>query len=316
MVPLAHGNDGGGSIRIPAACCGLVGLKPGRGRISKGPDLGDAFLVSDGVLSHSVGETAQLLDVLAGYETGDSNWAPPPLEPFAATAAREPGQLRIGLAFDTPIEAPLDPVCEQAARDAAELLESLGHGVESAYPDAMDDEDYIPKFLVRWTSGIDWNLQYWSARTGREIGPDDVEPATWALALAGREHSGSDYLRSLEYQQAVTRRAAEWWAGEYDLLLTPTMGEPPTPLGTFDPVPDNPAFPIERAVPTAIFTAAFNSTGQPAISLPLHWSDSGLPIGVQLVAAYGREDLLIRVASQLEEARPWAEREPAVFAAA
>jgi amidase len=174
----------------------------------------------------------------------------------------------------------------------------------------------VPTFLVRWTSGIDWSLKYWSGRTGREIGPDDVEAATWALAQAGRQHSGSDYLRALEYHQSVTRRAADWWAGGFDLLLTPTMGELPTPIGAFAPEPDNPASSLMRAVPTAVFTAAFNSTGQPAISLPLHWNDDGLPIGVQLVAAYGREDVLIRVASQLEEARPWIERTPATFAAA
>jgi amidase len=317
MVPLAHANDGGGSIRIPAAACGLVGLKPSRGRVSLAPEFGDVMtgLVAELCVARSVRDVATLLEWVSDPPPGEPYVAPARARPYTEELGASPGQLRVGLMTAAPGgQVPVHPDCVAAAEDAGRLLESLGHAVESSHPAELDDEQYVPTFLVRWTSGIDWNLKYWSARTGREIGAGDVEAATWVLAQGSREHSGSDYLRALEYHQAVSRRAAEWWAGGFDLLLTPTMGEPPTPLGTFDPQPDHPAYPIERAVPTAIFTAAFNSTGQPAISLPLHWSESGLPIGVQLVAAHGREDLLIRVASQLEEARPWAERMPPLFA--
>ena len=201
-----------------------------------------------------------------------------------------------------------------AAEEAGRLLESLGHRWRSSFPDALDDPNYIPNFLVRWTGGVAYNLAYWERRTGRAIGPDDVEPLTWALAEQGRGHSAGDYLARDGVRAGVTRRAAEWWASGFDLLLTPTMAVPPTALGAYDAPPDNPLLPIVTAVPAAVFTAGFNTTGQPAISLPLHVSEDGLPIGVQLVAAYGREDVLIRIASQLEEAQPWAERRPAVFA--
>ena len=203
-----------------------------------------------------------------------------------------------------------------AAEATGRLLESLGHAVEPAYPDVLDDERYIPQFLVRWSAGVDWNLRYWSAKAGREIGPDDVEQLTWALAEMGRSHNAGEYLRAVEYAQTVTRRAAEWWAGGFDLMLTPTLALPPLPLGSYVADAENPLMPIVTATPVAVFTAGFNATGQPAISLPLHMSVEGLPIGVQLVAAYGREDLLLRVASQLEEAAPWADRTPPIFAGA
>ena len=208
----------------------------------------------------------------------------------------------------------MDPDCVAAAENAGRLLESLGHSVEVAEIEALDDPEYIPQFLIRWTSGIAWNLDYWSRRTGREIGPDDVEPSTWALAEQGRSHDAAAYLGAMEYAQVAARRAAEWWASGFDLLLTPTCAEPPTPLGAYDHPPDQPLLPIARATPMAVFTAGFNSTGQPAISLPLHQTDEGLPIGVQLVAELGREDLLVRIAAQLEEAAPWADRRPQVFA--
>ncbi len=188
--------------------------------------------------------------------------------------------------------------------------------MEPSYPEVLNDENYVPTFLVRWSAGVDWNLRYWSDKTGKTVGPEDVEALTWALAEMGRGYDAGEYLRAVEYHQVVTRKAAEWWAGGFDLLLTPTMALPPLPLGSFTPDPENPLMPIVTATPCAIFTAGFNSTGQPAISLPLHESVEGLPIGIQLVAAYGREDLLLRVAAQLEEASPWAERVPPLFAGA
>jgi amidase len=318
LVPVAHANDGGGSIRIPASACGLVGLKASRGRVSQAPDFGDVMtgLVTELVVSRSVRDTAAILEWVSDPPPGEPYVAPARNRPYTDEVGSDPGRLRVGLMTRAPGgQIEVHPDCVTAAEEAGRLLESLGHSVEDSYPAALDDEQYVPLFLVRWTAGIAWNLAYWSGKTGRAIGPDDVEPSTWALAQAAREHSGADYLRALEHHQTVARRAADWWAEGFDLLLTPTMGEPPTPLGAFEPPADDPTFPIQRAVPPAIFTAAFNSTGQPAISLPLHWNSEGLPIGVQLVAAYGREDLLIGVAARLEEARPWSERTPPLLTA-
>ena len=230
----------------------------------------------------------------------------------------DPGRLRIGLMTQAPGGiVDVDPDCVSAVEAAARALEELGHGVEVAHPPALDDQGYIANFMVRWSAGVVAALDFWSMSTGKPITADDVEPLTWALAEQGRQHSAGAYLTAVGYAQFVARSVAEWWL-DHDLLLTPTMALPPAELGTIGDGSgdDDPMAPIERAIPYAVFTAGFNATGQPAISLPLHWSETGLPIGVQLVAATGREDLLIRVASQLEEAVPWAERRPPTFAAA
>jgi amidase len=169
---------------------------------------------------------------------------------------------------------------------------------------------------VRWTAGVAAGLDFWSMRTGKPITKDDVEPLTWALAEQGWANSAAQFVTAMGYAQIMARAVMAWWQ-EYDLLLTPTMAVPPAELGMIgNGHEDNPLAPIERAIPYAAFTAGFNATGQPAMSLPLHWSEAGLPIGVQLVADMGREDLLLRAASQLEEAQPWTERRPPVFAAA
>jgi amidase len=320
MVPLGHANDGGGSIRIPASACGLVGLKPSRGRVSLAPDFGDMLsgLGAELAVCRSVRDAAAVLEWVSD---------PPPGEPYVAPARRrdyrdevgaDPRRLRIGLMTAPPgRQFETHPDCVAAARAAAAALESLGHVVEESYPAALDDEEYVPNFLIRWTAGVAFALSWWERRIGRSIGPEDVEPCTWALAEQGRAHSAADYLRSMEYAQASTRWVAEWWADGFDLLLTPSMAVPPPPIGEMGTGRDEePLMPIVRATPCAAFTAGFNVTGQPAISLPLHWTAEGLPIGVQLVAAYGGEDVLLRVASQLEEARPWAERRPPMFAAA
>ena len=319
MVPIGHANDGGGSIRIPASHCGLVGLKPSRGRVSQAPDFGDVMsgLTQELVVSRSVRDTAAVLEWVSDPPPGEPYVAPERARSYVEEVGADPGRLRVGLLTKPPggqFEA--HPECVAAAEETGRLLESLGHSVEEAYPDALDDEEYIPNFLVRWSGGVDWNLRYWAAETGQEIGEDDVEPLTWALAQMGRGYNAGEYLRAVEYAQVVTRRAAEWWASGYDLLLTPTLALPPLPLGSYAPDPENPLMPIVTATPVAVFTAGFNATGQPAISLPLHTSVEGLPIGVQLAAAYGREDVLLRVASQLEEAAPWAERTPPIFAGA
>ena len=318
MVPLAHANDGGGSIRIPASECGLVGLKPSRARVTMGPQFGEPVsgLLVELALTRSVRDCAAVLDAVHGPGPGDPYVAPPAERPYIEEVGAEVGKLRIGVMMSAPASSfEVHPDCIAAAEGAGELLESLGHGVEASHPPALEDGEYVERFIGRWVAIVAANLHYWSLRIGREITPDDVELTTWALAEGGKRISAVDLMGILAYQQASARAAAEWWETGFDLLLTPTLGEPPPPLGQFDPNPEDPTAPLHRAVPTGGFTAVWNATGQPAISVPLHWNEAGLPVGVQLVAPYGEEDVLLRVAAQLEEASPWADRIPAVFAA-
>jgi amidase len=270
------------------------------------------------VVTRSVRDTAALLEHCSeGAPPGEPYFAPPKARPYTEEVGADPGKLRIGVMTTPPgASDPAHPDCVAAAEAAGRLLESLGHSVEVAHPAALDDEAYIERFMIRWAAGVAVGLDYWGLRTGKPIGPDDVEPLTWALAEQGWSNSAAAFVGSLGYAQIVARGVLRWWQ-DYDLLLTPTMASPPAELGTIGTGhEENPFAPIERAIPYAAFTAGFNATGQPAISLPLHWSDAGLPIGVQLVGDMGREDLLIRIASQLEQAQPWAERVPPVFATA
>jgi amidase len=186
--------------------------------------------------------------------------------------------------------------------------------VEASSPDALSDPDLTNHFITLWSSGNAWSMDYWSRKVGRPLREEDWEPLSWALAEMGRSFSAPQYLTAVEWLQRYTRRVAQWWADGFDLLLTPTLAEPPPRLGEFAGTPDNPIAGLFRAASLVPFTPPFNVTGQPAISLPLHWNEAGLPIGVQLVAAYGREDVLLRVAAQLEQARPWAGRRPPVSA--
>ena len=317
MVPVAHGNDGGGSIRIPSSACGLVGLKPSHGRTSLGPEIGDSWngAIIEHVLTRSVRDSAAILDAVHGEMPGDPCVAPPPARPFRDEVAAPPGRLRIGLLTRAMGgHLPTHADCVAAATDAARLLESLGHRIETSYPAALEEPDFSDHFGAVVTSWTRRDLDYWSAQTGHTVGPDDVEPYTWGLAEMGRGVSAARYIEASLWLQSFTRRVAQWWADGFDLLLTPTMAEPPVTLGEMTATPDNPMRGFARGGPFIAFTAAYNVTGQPAISLPLFWSPDGLPIGVQLVAAYGREDLLIRVAAQLEQARPWASRRAPVHA--
>ena len=317
MVPVAHANDGGGSIRLPASACGLVGLKPTRQRVTMGPLLGDTMsgLTADLAVSRSVRDTAGVLEAVEGPAPGDPYVAPAPARPYTEEVGADPGRLRVGLVTEPFLEVAPDPVVVAAARGAAELLESLGHSVEEDRPSGFEQVNVLDTFLTRWMAGQASTLDELGTLIGRPVGRDDVEPLTWALAEEGWRRSAAQYLEAVSQHQMVTRMIAAWHESGFDLMLTPTMGELPTPLGAFDDSGPEPLTAIERGVQTAAFTALFNATGQPAISLPLHWSEEGLPVGVQLIAPYGREDLLLRVASQLEEARPWANRVPGVFAA-
>lgn len=316
MVPVAHGNDGGGSIRIPASECGIVGLKPSRGRISWGPEHGDFWqgLAIEFVLSRSLRDTAAILDLVAGPMPGDPYMAPPPVRPFREEVGADPGGIRIGIMSRGPGgSVKVHPDCIAAVVGAGRLLESLGHRVEESHPAALDE---APESVAHiWTlvaSSVASLIDAWRLKTGKPIGPEDVEPHNWMVAEMGRACTAVQYLRAVEWLHAFSRRMARWWSEGFDLLLTPTLPEPPPLLGQFISTPQEPLAAVQRVESILSFTPPFNVTGQPAISLPLHWSGEGLPIGVQLVASYGREDLLIRVASQLEQASPWANRRPPV----
>lgn len=317
MVPLGHAGDGGGSIRIPASECGLVGLKPSRGRHSLGPEAGESWggLVARLAVTRSVRDTAALLDAVQGAMPGDPYTAPPPRRPYVEELGVDPGSLRIGLRVDAPAAVgDPHPDAVAAAESAAALLESLGHRVEVGSPSALDDPDFVPYFINAYNSWVARDLERLGQAVGTPVTDADVEAGTWALAEAGRQVTATDYLAAVEYLHDFTRRVAGWWAGGFDLLLTPTIPEPPPVLGEFSGTPDNPLVGLFRSAEIVPFTAPFNTTGQPAVSLPLHWNADGLPIGVQLVAAYGREDQLVQVSAQLEAAAPWADRRPPVHA--
>src|SRR5918993_1016196 len=307
LVPAAHASDGGGSIRIPASACGLVGLKVSRGRTTLAPAGDESGLSVQHAVTRSVRDTAAILDATAGPAPGDMVLAPRPVRPYAAEVGADPGRLRVGVMATSPAGT-LHPECRDAALGAGRLLESLGHHVDEAHPAALDrPEETGRAFLARWST----NARMAMRLAGRTLTEDDVEPATWLMASLGDATSGVDLALALAASAAHTRELASWWAGGYDLLVTPVLGEPPWPLGELVVDPrDDPLPAMQRTTTLVPFTTHFNVSGQPAISLPLHRTADGLPVGVQLVAAYGREDLLIRVASQLESAAPWADRRP------
>ena len=316
MVPLAHAGDGGGSIRIPSSMCGLFGLKPSRGRTSLGPDYSaiDDMLVSELCVSRSVRDTAGVLDALHGPAAGDTLTAPAPRRPYVDELGADPGRLRIGIVVENTLgTGDVHPDCLDAVRDAAALLESLGHVVEPAYPGAIAKPELVGVFTTLWIGTLAYNVRYWERKVGRELTPADVEPLTWTMAELGRATPAVDYVDAQHQLLDLTREVEEWFASGYDLLLTPTLGEPPVQLGEFS-TPEEPMLGFLRAGTFVPFTPLANMSGAPAISLPLWWNEQGLPIGSQLMAGYAREDLLLRVASQLETARPWAGRRPPVHA--
>lgn len=310
LVPIGHANDGGGSIRIPASCCGLFGLKPSRGRISLGPDFGDinGGLVNELMVTRSVRDAAAVLDLLSGVRPGDPYCAPTPLRPFSAELGAPVERMRIGFATEhLGADGRLQqshPDCVAAVADAAALLASLGHIVEPAEPPTLRDPEWVPRFIAIWTTAVVTNLDEIAAGLGRPLQEDDVEVLTWGLYHLGKMITASGYCAAWRWIQRATRRMATFW-DTYDLWLTPTVTAPPPPIGAFASPPDDPLAGIMAASDFAPFTAPFNATGQPAASVPLYKNAAGLPIGVQLVAAYGREDILLRAAAQLELARPF-----------
>lgn len=310
MVPIAHANDGGGSTRIPAACCGLVGLKPQRGRISLGPEVGHALLVADGVLTRTVRETADLLDLLSGPTLGDMTWAPPPGEPFATTAGRAPGRLRIAMSALSPVpDAPVDPVAIQAMQDAAKLLESLGHEVIEADPPWARPE-LSAVFTASFGPAVCTQIKLAEMIAGREATAADMEPLSWALFGLCKSINSVDALLA-EFQLHGVGRELVTWIAQYDALLTPALAEAPLPLGTLDPLDESdPMGAFTRSAAFTPFTPPMNISGSPAISLPLFEREDGLPLAVQLIGQPAGEGALLALAAQLEGAQSWAGRRP------
>lgn len=311
MVPAAHANDGGGSIRIPAACCGLFGLKPTRGRNSLGPALGDVMggLVAEHAVTLSVRDSAAILDATHGPSIGDPYFAAPPARPFLEEARTRPGRLCIGVSARPISGVDVHPDCVAALDDARALLVELGHDVVER--DVFLPADmFMEAFSVLWTAGAAATLDGLALLTGRKASPDNVEPMSWALAEAGRQRGAHEYLISISILQRLSREWAKQRA-DLDVLVTPTLARPPAPLGSFD-VPDNPLAGLFLAAEYAPFTPLQNMTGEPAANVPLFWNAAGLPVGVQLVGRYGDEATLFRLSAQLEEARPWASRVPPI----
>lgn len=307
MVPAAHANDGAGSTRIPASACGLVGLKPSRGRVSRAPSpdlLGSACELA---VSRSVRDTAALLDWVSVSAPGDPSLPPPPAGSFAKSAEGPVGRMRVGMMVESPGgRFPVDPVAKAAVEGAAQTLQSLGHLVEIAHPAALDE---LPLEHPTWIVNYGARLDEWSEKLGRELGREDVEPLVWAVAQEAHKESAPSFLRWLGFEQLRARRTAEWWPSEqFDLLLTPTLPCLPPRLGTLDPDPADPFGIVPKLLAMVCFVMPFNATGQPAITVPVHWDDSGLPVGVQLVADHHREDVLLGVAQQMEDCTEWLRR--------
>ena len=309
MGPASHASDGGGSIRIPASCCGLVGLKVSQGRISLGPFRSETALGVEHVVCRTVRDTAGLLDATHGPGIGDTIIAPSPTRSYADEVGAPPGRLRIGvLAGSTRVE--VHPECRAAVERTAALLGELGHDVSEGEPPALQDESLVGTFSALWAAQTRAGMLTAGRWLGRTLGPEDVEPLTWALAERAKDLTADDYVNAQAAIATYRRAVHQWWADGWDLLVTPTVADLPPLLGEMAQDEANPFAPFVRAGAFAVFTPAFNTTGQPAISLPLHWTTDGIPIGVQLVAGYGREDVLVRVAAQLEEAVDWGARRP------
>jgi Asp-tRNA(Asn)/Glu-tRNA(Gln) amidotransferase A subunit family amidase len=310
IVPLAHGSDGGGSIRAPASCCALVGLKPTRGRVPMGPMAGDGWsgLAAHGALSRSVRDTAAALDVMAGWEPGDPYAAPGPDEPYLDAMDRDPGRLRVALWTDWSADLPSDPACRAAAEDAGRLLQDLGHRIEPAAP-AFDRTGFRAALLDTVGAHALHDLNaIMQATAGRPWQPGDFATAMEAIASHGRDAGPAAHVQGRERLQRIARTVGRFLV-DFDLILTPTLAQLPPKLGVLDDESEGVWALHARQGAFSPFTPLANATGEPALSLPLGWSD-GLPVGVMLHAPLGREDRLLQVARQCERARPWFERRP------
>jgi amidase len=310
MVPMAHGNDGAGSLRIPASCCGVFGLKPTRARNPLGPDYGDypGGLVAEHALTISVRDSAALLDATCGPAPGDPYWAPLAARPFLQEVGASPGRLRIAFADKAPTGVEVHADCVKAVREAAALCADLGHEVLEATL-TVDAEEVTQAFITVLTAMIVWSIEQNALRIGETPTADKSEALTWAMYDMVHQYSAMTYLNAVTILQRLSREISRFFES-HDIWLTPTLAEPPVPLGTFDSPPENPLQGLFRMASFVPFTPICNFTGQPAMSVPLFWNPDGLPIGSHFVARFGDEATLFRLAAQLETARPWAKRKP------
>ncbi len=332
-VPLGHGGDGGGSLRIPASACGLVGFKTTRGRVTEAPDFGEVWggYTSWGCLTRSVRDAAALVDVMAGPAPGDPYSVPPLERPLAQEVGAPPGKLRVAFTDGSLFGKDTHPEAKAAVKSAARLLADLGHEVEEARPE-FDRERLVRAYLTQIAAGVAAEIEEFGRWVGRKPSASYFEPSTWFLNQIGRTLSAADLQQARDDAQAAGRSLAAFFA-RYDLFVTPTLAYPPVRLGELDLKPvEAAALAVLRVLPVgaalrAILaqladvslertpnTQLFNQTGQPAVSLPLHWTADGLPVGVQFVARYAEDALLVRVASQIEAARPWKDRMPRIVA--
>jgi Asp-tRNA(Asn)/Glu-tRNA(Gln) amidotransferase A subunit family amidase len=310
ILPAAHASDGGGSIRIPASCCGLFGLKPTRARTPAGPDVGEGWsgMSSNHAVTRSVRDSAVLLDATHGADVGAPYWAPPPERPFAEEVGRSPGRLRIALQTETFNGSATHPDCVAAAEDVAKLLVSLGHEVVPVTLE-LDQERFVRSTQVIIASNLRATVHDRAQALGRELAPDDLEPGTHAMVGLAASAGADDYARAVQGIHAAGRAVGRFFE-EYDALLTPTLAAPPFELGRLALTNDDLPKYIEAVSQTIGYTSLFNASGNPAASLPLCWNGEGMPIGVQLVGRFGDEATLLRLAAQLEQERPWFDRLP------
>ncbi len=314
IVPAAHGSDGGGSVRIPASSCGLVGFKPTRARLPDGPGAGEGWagMAIDGFLTRSLRDTARLLDAVAGPDLGAPYHAPPMKGSYVRAMARRPKGLKIAVHTRTFAGDPVDPACAAAVEKTARVLESLGHHVAP-----FDRKVEIEAMMRAWTRIVACGtaLSVHAKTTDPKVYTGKLDGVTLGAVRLAAEISGEQYLAAVETVHAFGRQMARHLSG-IDVLVTPTLAEPPARVGRFKP--DNEDFLAYRTGPQGVFayspfTAAFNASGQPAVSLPLHWTDDDLPVGVHLAAAFGDDEVLMGLAAELEEAMPWAEKQASVI---
>ena len=334
LVPLSGGADGGGSIRIPASCCGVFGLKPTRGRTPTGPDIGDIWrgFAQEHVLTRSVRDSAAMLDAIAGSDVGAPYWAPPQQRPYLQEVTTEPGRLRIAFTSQPFLGHKVHPDCQKGLQATVHSLEQLGHELVEAAPQ-IDREAFAIAFLTMIAAETRNEMDWAASLAGRQASFADFETGTSALALIGQATSAGDYAKALNYLMTAARGVGRFFE-DYDVLLTPTLAQPPVPTGSLQPSGAerfmigligrlNAAWVLNalgiikplagKTFDFMPYTPLFNATGQPAMSVPLYWNEAGLPIGMHFVGRFGDEATLFRLAGQLERAQPWFDRAPAGF---
>lgn len=312
VVPMAYGNDGGGSIRIPASCCGVFGLKPSRGRNPLGPEYSDiwcSYFAYEHVITRTVRDSAAALDTTAGPEIGSPYCPQSPERSFSEAATSDPGKLKIGYSVKTITNESIHPDCEAAVKDAALLCADLGHEVEEACPDM--DEGFIKHFDRFWSIVTKWSIDYWVRKTGNVATPDQFEDLTWRLNEIGAKVDAVGYIDNLMALQKCVERVMRFFEN-YDIWLTSTLYKPPLNIGSFEPTPDNPFNAFDQMDLFSPLPGICNATGQPAMSVPLFWNSDDLPIGTHFAGRYGDEETLFNLAGQLERARPWADKRPPI----